>query len=296
MLSSDSGSGSGSGAAAPAGMDWLEKLTGSIDSLEQVLSGSGDSAADISATGGGAMLNALVDDDASDDSADDGFGAVPSMGGGGSSAAGAVPVSAPAPAVTSKGGGLPGFSFSFIDDAESEDDGLTPTASGALPASAKAALVASPGGSGGPAPLAAAADFGDSFSFNSTASAMGAEEMLSPQRRAAEAAAAADGSAGGEPPALNGLDSSSDGSPPKQMNEYRGLGSLPAATSKSKKAEAAPYDTVTPHGMSTQPGAGGSKLGGGQLKGGASTPWASMGLGATTAAAELEEDELESFS
>ena len=74
------------------------------------------------------------------------------------------------------------------------------------------------------------------------------------------------------------------------MNEYRGLGSLPAATSKSKKAEAALY------GMSTQPGAGGSKLGGGQLKGGASTPWASMGLGATTAAAELEEDELESFS
>jgi hypothetical protein len=73
------------------------------------------------------------------------------------------------------------------------------------------------------------------------------------------------------------------------MNEYRGLGSLPAGTSKLKKADAG-------QGMTTQSGAGVSKLGQNQLKGGLSTPWASLGIGATTAAAELEEDELESFS
>ena len=207
------------------------------------------------------------------------------------SSSSAVPVSAPAP-VASKGGGLPGFSFSFIDDAESEDDGLTPTPSGALPAGAKD----STDGSANPVVVgAAAADFGDSFSFNSTASAMGADEMLSPRKAAAAAATAA---AGEQKTGKSAVEESSslgsDGSPPKQMNEYRGLGSLPAGTSKSKKAGGA-------HGMTTQSGAGVSKpgqLGGGQsqLKGGTSTPWASLGLGATTAAAELEEDELDSFS
>ena len=100
--------------------------------------------------------------------------------------------------------------------------------------------------------------------------------MLSP-RKAAEAAAASGeqkpDSSTAEEPAL-----SSDGSPPKQMNEYRGLGSLPAGTSKLKKADAG-------QGMTTQSGAGVSKLGQNQLKGGLSTPWASLGIGATTAAA-----------
>ena len=261
VLSSDTDSGGGGSGGGGGGMDWLEKLTGSIDSLEQVLSGSGDGDESATADGGGALGNALADDDASDDS----FGETPSMANPGGAAAPApapVPVSAPAPAKPA----LAGFSasFSFLDDAESEDEAVTPTPSGAVSSTTPAAKSA-----------AAAADFGDSFSFNSTASAMGAEEMLSPSKTKPD-----DEAAPVSPQPVK------EGSPPKQMNQMRGIGSLPAMT-KSSEAEA-----PAPGGAGvTKPGQSKPKPGGGS----AAMPWASMGLGAGAAAAELEEDELDSF-
>lgn len=250
VLSSDSAEGTSSadtGSGSGKGGDWLEKLTASLNSLEDVLDpGDSGTANDLSAGSGGALDNALASDE------EDSFGKIPAE-----AAPAPVAVNAPAPAKK----GLDGFSFSFIDGDESEEDAAAPTGAAATPPKADS------GGAG-------SADFGDSFSFNSTANDLGADEMLSPRRSAdAEVPEAA----APEPSAA-----------PATMNAMRGLGSLPAG------GDGVPVDDLAPAGVNTvgqRPKAGTGSTG--SSGGGSAMPWASMAAG--VAAAELDEDEVASL-
>ena len=103
--------------------------------LEDVLDpGDSGTANDLSTGSGGALDNALASDE------EDSFGKIPAE-----AAPAPVAVNAPAPAKK----GLDGFSFSFIDGDESEEDAAAPTGAAATPPKADS------GGAG-------SADFGDS--------------------------------------------------------------------------------------------------------------------------------------